>query len=111
MKITENQKIQIKELRLNGKQIKEIAAILGLTQGIVSYWLYDKCRKNKNESAKSYYKNLSEQKKKEYSDKRKDYRTKYYKKRYDTDEEYRLKKIQSSIKWKRKQNTIFKKVG
>lgn len=105
MKITEEQKKKIKELRVKGKLIKEIAITLNLTSGIVLYWLNEEYRIKKKELGKSYYKNLPKEKKKEFSDNRKSYRTEYYRKRYNTDEEYRKRRIESSIKWNKKQNT------
>lgn len=99
MRLTKQQIEQIKSYV--GKTQNEIALLMGIKQGLVSYWRGNGQREKRIQKAKERFKNLSPEQKKKIYESRKDYIREYCKKRYNEDEIYRYKQRVRAKIWKR----------
>jgi len=93
MKITQEQKLEIKRLSKEGMTLREIAKTMGINFSTVHYHLNPE---KKKEAHKKYWSGLSKQRKKEIAKKYQAYKRDYFRKKYQEDEEFREKKKQKS---------------
>ena len=100
MKITKEQKEQMKKLSKEGKSQLAISRIMNIPQSTVNYWLNEESRFKKIEKQKQYYKGLSKEQKKQLNENQRKYRTDYYRNKYHSDPEYRKKRIELSKRYK-----------
>jgi len=101
MRITEDLKSKILELRKEGLTYEQISVKLNIKLNQVVYWIKDKYRErvkelNKPKNKIYYYKN-----KEKINLKRREYNKIYYKNKYKTDEVFREKQKQRSREYKK----------
>lgn len=91
MKITAKQIDRMRVLREAGIKQSAIALELGVTQGVVSYYIGNGTREKRIKAAIDRFKNLSPENKKKVYQSRKEYIRNYMKNRYNNDEVFREK--------------------
>lgn len=109
-KITDEQIIQIRELRNAGHKIREISEMLNIAFSTVCYNVSDESKKRLREQQRIYFMNLSKERKSILYRRRKDYINKYITNKYKTDEIFRQKKMEYAREYyrRRKENGTIK---
>lgn len=91
MKITNEIKDKIKEMKTKGIFLRDIAKELNISKSTVDYWYNDEMRIKHSKKCVEKFRNLPIEKKKEIYASRKGYIRKYFNKRYHIDELFREK--------------------
>jgi len=99
-KLSQDQIKRIKELREQGKILREISKELNVAQSTVAYWCgYKDYYRNKR---RERYHSLTKEQKRELFEKQKVYQREYRKKRYHEDEDFREKLKKRAREWNRR---------
>jgi len=94
MKLTEENKQEIRNLFNQGKNKLEISRIIGATPRTITYWLCsNEERKEIIKKNCDFFRNLSKKRRQEVYKRRLPYIRNYLKKKYNSDKEFRLKQI------------------
>jgi predicted transcriptional regulator len=91
MKITKEQIERMKVLKAAGIKQNAIALELGITQGVVSYYIGNGTREKRIKSSIERFKGLSQENKKKVYQSRKEYIRNYMRNRYKNDSVFREK--------------------
>lgn len=92
---------KIRELRSQGKKIKEISELVAIPISTVRYWLNDEERIKIISKSKDYFNNLSKEKKSEIYHKRSPYISKWICKKYATDPVFKQQLNEKRKKYKK----------
>jgi uncharacterized Rmd1/YagE family protein len=95
---------EIRRLSKEGKSKKEISEIMGISYGVVIYWLSEDIRKKRIVYAKEYFNKKSDEEKKEIYKSRKEYIRNYSRNRYKNDPIFRDILRRRAREWKQKKN-------
>lgn len=101
MKITQEQKDEMKALSSTGMFQRDIAKALGITQGSVSYWIGKGTREKRISAARKRFLKLTKALKQKYYSSRRDYLRVYCKNRYNSDSLYKEKVKERVRNWKK----------
>lgn len=102
MRITDKLKKQILSLREKGLSYSKISLKLNISEQQVLYHLNSSFKEKMKQRSRKNSKGYFQKNKKRLTEQRKDYNREYNRKRYNNDEEFRKKQIESSTKWRKK---------
>jgi len=94
MKLTDEQKKHMDELKKEGLNNNQISLRLGINYSSVQYYLNEKYREKVKTKNKENYKEYYRKNKEKILEKTRDYRRDYMRKRYQQDPEFRKKQIE-----------------
>ena len=104
-KVTPQQLLEMKEMRTQGIQVKDIAIKLGISKSAVEYHIYSDKKSNRIKRQIEYFRNLPKEKKEAIYKKRSGYLNQRYKNKYHSDPAFRAKEIIRCNSYKKKEKS------